>query len=206
MAERPRAPTRAPGETRRRLLEAAFEEFFRHGFQAGSLDAIVARAGVTKGALYHHFPDKASLGYAVLDEVVREPLLSAYLDPLADADEDPLAALQAVLRQRADAFIGGGIELGCPLNNLTQEMAPLDEGFRRRVAETLETWTRAFADALERAQERGHVRADVDARRVAALIVAAIEGSFGMAKADASVDTLRANLETMAGLLDGLRA
>ena len=56
---------------RRELLEAAFAEFHLHGFQAASLDAIVARAGVTKGALYHHFPDKSALGHAVIDEVVR---------------------------------------------------------------------------------------------------------------------------------------
>lgn len=196
---------RVPGETRRRLLDAAFEEFFLRGFQAGSLDTIVDRAGVTKGALYHYFPDKAALGYAVLDEVVREPLLAAYLDPLEDVDGDPLAALQDVLRRRADDFAAGGIERGCPLNNLTQEMAPLDEGFRARAASTLDEWTDAFARALERAQDLGYARADVEARRIAALIVAAVEGSFGMAKAEASVDALRANLETLADLLDGLR-
>jgi len=198
----------APGETggtRSRLLAAAFEEFFRRGFQAGSVDAIVERAGVTKGALYHHFPDKAALGYAVLDEVVRAPLLAAYLDPLEEIEGDPLTALQEVLRRRADDFVAGGIELGCPLNNLAQEMSPLDEEFRVRVAATLDAWTRAFARVLDRAKEYGSVRAEVDAPRVAALIVAAVEGSFGMAKAHASVDVLRANLETVADLLEGLR-
>jgi AcrR family transcriptional regulator len=194
-----------PGATRRKILEAAFEEFYLRGFQAGSVDTIVSRAGVTKGALYHHFRDKAALGYAVVDEVVREPLLAAYLEPLERSDGDPLAALQLALRQRADDFVGLGIGLGCPLNNLAQEMSPLDEEFRARIAATLEAWTAAFADALARARERGFVRDDVDARRVAAFIVAAVEGSFGAAKNADSVEVLRSNLHVLADFLETLR-
>jgi AcrR family transcriptional regulator len=200
---RPR--TRAPDETRQKILAAAFDEFYLRGFQASNVDAIVTRAGVTKGALYHHFRDKVALGYAVLDEVVREPLLSAYLEPLERDEGDPLSALENVLRHRADDFSATGIALGCPLNNLAQEMSPLDEGFRERVAATLETWTDAFADALERARARGSIRPEVDARRVAGFVVAAVEGSFGTAKNADSVDVLRANLEVLADFLETLR-
>jgi AcrR family transcriptional regulator len=192
-------------DTRRVLLEAAFAEFHLHGFQAASLDAVVARAGVTKGALYHHFPDKSSLGHAVIDEVVREPLLDAYLGPLERCTGDPLAAIQTSLRQRADYFINGGIELGCPLNNFTQEMSPLDEEFRARIASMLKSWTDAYVNALELARAQGFVREDVDVRGVAGLIVAAVEGSFGTAKAAQSVDVLRSNLNALADLLEGLR-
>lgn len=202
---RTRKRTRAPDATRQRILAAAFGEFHLRGFQGASLDTIVAKAGVTKGALYHHFPDKAALGYAVVDEVVRQPLLEAYIGPLREAQGDPLAALQATLRRRADDFITGGIELGCPLNNLAQEMSPLDEGFRARVAATFETWIDAFADALGRAQERGFVRAGVDVRRVAAFLVASIEGSFGTAKNALSVALLRSNLDMLADFLETLR-
>ena len=197
--------TRTPEDTRRRILEAAFEEFYHRGFQAGSLDRILSSAGVTKGALYHHFRDKAALGYAVLEEVVHAPILDAYLAPLAASDGDPLAALQDALRHRPDDFIETGIGLGCPLNNLTQEMSPLDEGFRTRVAATLGAWTDGFADAIERARERGFVRADVDPRRIAGFVVASVEGAFGAAKAADSVDVLRANLEVLADFLDTLR-
>ncbi len=200
-----RQRTRAPEVTRRRILDAAFQEFHRNGFQAARVDAILERAGVTKGALYHHFPDKTRLGYAVLEEIIHEPLLEAYIADLRDEHTDPLDALQAVLRRRADDFESGGIELGCPLNNLTQEMSPLDEGFRARMAVTLDAWTDAFAEAIERGQRTGRIRVDMDARAVAHLLVAAIEGSFGMAKNARSVELLRSNLTTLACFLDTLR-
>ena len=81
--------TQAAGKTRRRILEAAFQEFYLNGFQAGNVETIVEKAGVTKGALYYHFADKADLGYAVVDEVIREPLLAAYLDPIERSEGDP---------------------------------------------------------------------------------------------------------------------
>ncbi|HEV8177740.1 MAG TPA: TetR/AcrR family transcriptional regulator, partial [Gemmatimonadales bacterium] len=84
---------RDPGATRDRLLNAAFEEIYRRGFQATSLDTILAKAGVTKGALYHHFPDKAALGYAVVDEVVKGLLLKRW-GVLAPSTGDPVSALQ----------------------------------------------------------------------------------------------------------------
>src|SRR4030095_5203309 len=95
-----RRRTRAPDATRQKLLYAAFEEMYRSGFQAASLDAILAKAGVTKGALYHHFPDKAALGYAVVDEVVRAPVLEAYLGRLHPAARGPLSAPQGGLGGR----------------------------------------------------------------------------------------------------------
>jgi TetR/AcrR family transcriptional regulator, transcriptional repressor for nem operon len=202
---RRRPRIRAPEATRDKLLAAAFEEIYRRGFQAASLDTILARAGVTKGALYHHFPDKAALGYAVVDEVVRGLLLERWLSPLQRSTGDPLAALQVTLRRRAAKLTAEEVELGCPLNNLAQEMSPLDEGFRRRVDATFEAWRGGFARALTRGQESGTVRRDVNPRKVAAFLVAGAEGAYGLAKSARSRAMLRSNLETLATFLDGLR-
>jgi AcrR family transcriptional regulator len=197
---------RQPDITRERLLHAAFDEIYRRGFQAASLDTILAQAGVTKGALYHHFPDKASLGYAVVDEVVKDRLLERWLGVLDQQAGDPLSALQGMLKERLAQLEPHEVELGCPLNNLAQEMSPLDERFRRRVAGTFDLWTEGFARCLERGQREGTVRGDVAAAPVATFIVAAIEGSFGLAKSARSTAMLRSTLEVLAGFLDCLRS
>jgi len=196
---------RQPDVTRERLLKAAFEEIYRRGFQGASLDTILDQAGLTKGALYHHFPDKAALGYAVVDEVVKGLLLERWLGVLEDQPGDPLSALQGMLRERLTQLKPHEVELGCPLNNLGQEMSPLDEQFRRRVAATFETWTEGFADLLRRGQKDGTVRRDVDPERMARFLVAAIEGSFGLAKSARSVPMLRSNLEVLSSFLECLR-
>jgi len=196
---------RAPDLTREKLLNAAFGEIHRCGFQAASLERILARAGVTKGALYHHFADKAELGYAVVDEVVKRLLLERWLGLLDQCGEEPLDALQRVFRHRAASLTAEEIELGCPLNNLAQEMAPLDERFRRLLDATFDAWRKGFAQALRRGQANGTVRRDADPGKVAAFLVAAAEGSYGLAKSASSRTMLRSNLETLASYLDSLR-
>lgn len=199
----PKSRLRAPIVTRERLLNAAFEEIHLHGYQAASLDDILARAGVTKGALYHHFPDKASLGCAVLDDVVRGLMLTRWTAVLPT--ENPVTGLQRVFRERSAEITSETVELGCPLNNLAQEMSPIDERFRRRINSTLDEWTDSFASALARGQAEGTVRRDIDARKVAAFLVSAVEGSYGMAKGAKSTRLFRANLEVLAGYVETLR-
>jgi AcrR family transcriptional regulator len=198
--------TRDPEQTRQKILASAFHEIYRRGFQAASLDRILADAGVTKGALYHHFPDKASLGYAVVDEVIRGHLLARWLGPLAEVADDPLTALQSAFMVRANEVQPHEVELGCPLNNLAQEMSPLDEEFRARIEAVFDAWRDGFADAIERGKAAGTVRKDVDSRQVAAFLVAAAEGSFGVAKNARSLEMFRSNLEMLANYLETLRA
>ena len=195
---------RQPDVTRQKILRAAFPEIYRHGFQAASLDAILGEAGVTKGALYHHFPSKAALGHAVVDEVITGFLLQRWSLPPGGLDR--LSALQAVLRHRAAHSDPDEAVLGCPLNNLAQEMAPLDPEFRRRIDAAYAQWVELFAGPLEAARQAGTVRPEVDPRRVATFLVATIEGSYSVAKGTGDLAVLTANLGLLVDYLEGLRA
>src|SRR5262249_40636876 len=112
--------------TRQRILRTAFEEFYRNGFQAGSLNHIVEETGVTKGAFSPHFASKQELGYAVGDEVIWPRFQAIWVEPL-EQSVDPIRDLKRVLRRMADEGPGDVVTLdqGCPLNNLAQEMSPL---------------------------------------------------------------------------------
>lgn len=171
---------RNPDKTRDKILEAAYEEIHLRGFQAASLDAILKKAGVTKGALYHHFPNKKELGYAVVDSYLREDITSRWIDPLLAAD-DPLSELAALLIRHRD--LGEEyIRLGCPLTNLAQEMSALDEGFRNRVNDIFHLWRDSISEAISRGQLAGKVRKDVAPDQASTFIVAALEGSLLLAK------------------------
>ncbi len=196
-----RRRSRDPDATRDKLLHAAFEEIYRRGFQAASLDTILAKAGVTKGALYHHFTDKAALGYAVVDQVIKGLMLKRW-GVLEPPTGNPVTALQKTLRRRTAGLTTRGVELGCPLNNLAQEMSPLDQRFRKAVNATFDLWIEAVTRDLERGQAEGTVRRNVDARKIAAFVVASIEGSFGLAK---GAPLLRSNLGVLSSFLESLR-
>lgn len=194
-----------PAETtRQRLLEAAFEEIHRVGFQAASLHHILRRTRMTKGALYHHFPSKLALGYAVVDELLAGYLDRYWLKPLAAAD-DPVSCLEALLRENAGRIDETDVGLGCPLNNLAQEMAPVDEGFRTRIQARFDAWRQGIADALARGQAAGHVRPDVDPAESAMFILATLEGCVGLAKTAQSLAVLESCGEGLIRYLHSLQ-
>src|SRR5690242_3694099 len=85
--------------TRRALVDVAQELFAEHGYAATSLDAIVAGADVTKGALYHHFSGKQALFEAVFERVESEAAqtIQASLKGHRDPWEKALAGLRAFL-------------------------------------------------------------------------------------------------------------
>lgn len=196
--------TRAPEETRAAILAAAFTEIYRNGFQAASLENILARTGVTKGALYHHFPDKHELGLAVLRETVRGLTLSSWVEPL-NRPGDVIDAIQATIQLRADTVSARQVELGCPLNNLAQEMSPIDARFRNAIEGIYEEWIGGIAAVLERGKAEGSVRQDVDTRAVAGFIVATIEGSYGLAKGTKDGELLKGNFGMLGVVLLRLR-
>ncbi len=74
-------------KTRAALVTAAKELFTEQGYEYTSTEAIVERAGVTRGALYHQFEDKAALFQAVYDEV-RHDWLKAIRERIETAEGD----------------------------------------------------------------------------------------------------------------------
>jgi len=179
----------AKSDTRAEILFAAYKEIHVNGFQSASLRHILARTGVTKGALYHHFPNKTELGYAVLDEVIARRIYLGFIQPLEDID-DPIEGLIDLIRRAGETFSMIDIELGCPLSVLAQEMAPIDEGFRLRLNAIYDEWHGSITRLLTRARDAGLIIDEVEPRTLAVMIAATLEGSLSAAKVAQSLDVL----------------
>jgi AcrR family transcriptional regulator len=176
-------------DTRGEILFAAYKEIHCHGFQAASLSNILAHTGVTKGALYHHFPNKTELGYAVVDEVIARRINQSFIDPLQFFD-NPVDGFIELIRGSGEAFSITDINLGCPLTNLAQEMAPIDEGFRTRLIRIYEKWHQSIAEVMSKAKESGQIIDEADPYTLAVTIAATMEGAINAAKVAQDLDKL----------------
>jgi TetR/AcrR family transcriptional repressor of nem operon len=194
---------RDPIRTRDVLLRAAFEEIHRSGFRGADVGSILRAARMTKGALYHHFENKESLGYAVVEEIIASIMLEKWKVPLGDA-ENPVDALVDVVK--STSLESHDIERGCPLNNIAQEMSPLDDGFRRRTASIFREWQGAIAKALREGKARGFVDRGVDPDEASTFLIAAYEGYISLAKNFQDAGGLKAGVASMVRFLESLRA
>ena len=196
------ATPRDPARTRVRLLQAAFQEIHRSGFRSADLDAILDKAGVTKGALYYHFDNKEALGYAVVDEVIASKVHQKWVQPLRNA-ENPIDVLVRIFQSESQKR--EDVQRGCYLLNLSQEMSGLDEGFRRRTASVYKDWHDGMADALREGQKRRVVRSDINANETATFVLAAWEGYAVLAKNAQDARMLRSGQRSVIRLLESLR-
>ncbi|MGA8867960.1 MAG: TetR/AcrR family transcriptional regulator [Candidatus Sulfotelmatobacter sp.] len=188
--------------TRERLLQAASREVYISGFQSASLETILASTGVTKGALYYHFDSKEALGYAMVEEILAPQLRAKWLRPLRSG-KDPIDNLIGIVQ--GQSVRPKEVRGGCPLNNLAQEMSPLDEGFRKRMAKLFLEWQEGIAAALREGQIRGRVRRDVEPAEAAGFLIAVNEGYVSLAKNAQDAKVLKEGIRNIVGWLRSLR-
>lgn len=176
-----KAAVRNPDATRQNILQVAFEEILLKGYQGLRVDEVLNKTGFTKGAFYHHFKSKKELGHAVIDEVLKPWIHERWIEPLKQV-KDPINDLIKMMNDSREEININELHTGCPLNNLTHEMSPLDESFRVRIVAIWEIWYEALAETFERGQKTGQIRKDVNPHNIARFLIATIEGIIGQCK------------------------
>lgn len=173
---------------------AAVELILRQGFCATSVEQICVRAGVTKGAFFHHFDNKDAIGMAAAQGWF-DYVTAVYSEALRGAEADPLAQLHAFF----DALEGFTREPGrlcaCVVGMLSQEMALVHPGFQSAAATHFTAWTEGVKGLLAAAKEVHPPVRDFDPERVAWFVNSLWQGSIVVAKSVQSGPMFRANLQ-----------
>ena len=139
-----------------------------------------------------------------LRPIIAEMIAAQWVVPL-QTTTDVLETIAAEFERGADALAKQRPILGCPLNNLAQEMSPLDDGFRRRTAAVFDRWHQSYRTAIERGQAGGTVAAGIDASEAAHALVAQIEGTLSLARNSQDADTLIVGARSLRRYLESMR-
>jgi AcrR family transcriptional regulator len=165
-------------ERREAILDAAIEVFATSGARGGALAEVGRRAGTTRGGVLHHFGSKEELLLAAIKERDRR----AGEDFLALAHQGGIAMLGGMTRFAEQNLREPGLSAlhtTLLVENLHQASAA-----RRYFARRATTVRQALASGLERGQERGEIRPDVDCLAEASGILAFQEGASILAQLD----------------------
>lgn len=188
---------------RERILQAAHEEMYEHGFQGLRIDAVLKKTQLAKGALYHYFPNKLALGYAVVDERIMGYFQQNWNASMS-ASLDPLQALKDFFQKKCGELQSGECSNGCPLTNLMQEMSTLDEGFHQRLQKVMMNIVNTVAVALQQGQSDGKVRKNIDPQKISPFLLSSYQGIMGVAKCTQSIALTVELFDTLAEYVDSL--
>lgn len=158
--------------TRDKILNSAHKLLYERGFHGTSIDDILKDAKLNKGSLYHLFKGKKEVLLAVIEERIAYNLEQKYKD-IATV-ENPLQYLQHKLL-KTDNF---DFKHGCALNNLVQEMSPVDADIAKALLKVYNDLEHYYFLAL-----REESMSDEEKKSLAKMIVATVEGAIMAAKA-----------------------
>src|SRR3990172_8344045 len=167
--------------TKEEILQTVCGLIHRKGFNNTSLEDILRESGVGKGNFYYYFKSKDDLGFAILDRLAlwtREEVGRGIFGSRENAVEEIFDLFDFLVSMQREAGCMGG----CPLGNLALELSDIHDGFRQRIEEIIGTWQSQIADALSRAQAKGHLAHNVQVERLPGIIFSGLEGGHPLAQ------------------------
>lgn len=176
-----------PDGLRRKVLDAAAGLFQSAGYHATGMHEVMRAAGVTGGALHHHFPTKKALGLAVIRERVAEAVAETWIAPVEAAPSGAEGVARVFDAIAAELEANGRVQ-GCPLGNLALELSAADPEFGAAVDAVFAGWRAALTTKLG---DDG----------LATLVVATYSGAMTLAKAAQDAAPLRLCAAGLAPLL-----
>jgi TetR/AcrR family transcriptional repressor of nem operon len=166
-----------------KLLDASLSLIREQGFAATTVDDLCVRAGVTKGAFFHHFESKDALGVAAVEHWSRTTSARFRAAPYHEAPE-ALGRVRAYLALRKSLIRGDLSQFTCVAGTLVQETYASHPAIRAACADSIfghaGTLVEDFAAAMN---ERGIEGGDFTAKSLAAHTQCVLQGAFILAKA-----------------------
>ena len=182
------------------VLRRATEAFWARGYDATSINDLVAATGINRGSLYAGFTDKRSLFPRALDHYDREHR-RAFLSAL-ERDYGPREAILAAFRRVVEACDEGRNRKGCLLVNTALELSPHDPDIERIVQAKLEAVESFFRNRIEDAQKDGTIGPKVQAAETARVLFALFMGLRVITRSRPDRDLMASIVNEAAALLD----
>lgn len=182
----PVARTERGQRTRAAIVDAAATMMYENGVAATSLDEILAASGTGKSQLYHYFTDKSELAAAVVERQLERVLAAQPALAEVNSMKGIERWARAVLRKHRQP----GGPFACPLGSIAVELKN-DPAFRPALADAFARWEQPIADGLRQMQNRGELSRRENPDRLAATIIAALQGGMLLGRISGDITPLR---------------
>jgi TetR/AcrR family transcriptional repressor of nem operon len=162
--------------TRDQLVESTRALMWERGYAATSPGAILERAGVGQGSMYHHFTGKEQLATEAL-ELAAQDLLDAAEVTLA-GNGSAIDRMSDYLRQQWDPL------LGCPVGRMASDLAVIESSSLHGVLRsTFQSVRELTVSVIEAGIARGEISPGLDAADLADTMLSVVQGGYVLARA-----------------------
>ena len=166
----------AQNETQNKILNVAGLLFLERGYNGASLNDIVARAGMSKGGLFHYYPNKRAVAIAVLEQYFQIHVMDVLEHYFKEDSDGPELrdSFQAWLHNIYDECVKRKFSGGCLVGHFALEVSDHDPELRDVIKSMILAWENKLVSLMRFAASEGYVV--LDPRSFARMIIAMYQG------------------------------
>jgi TetR/AcrR family transcriptional repressor of nem operon len=187
------------------IIRKGAELIHAQGFNATGLQQILQVAGIPKGSFYFYFRSKEDFGLEIIDyfNAIIGGIFTRYL---SDKKIPPVRRLEKLFEYYEAAFQKNGAALGCPIGNLSLELADTNERLRAHLVGVIETLIAQIESCLKEAKRDKSMPASLNTADTARFIFHGFEGAVLHMKVVKSIEPFRAFRGYLSGYLKNVKA
>lgn len=190
--------------TRIDILNKAFQLIYANGYQATSIDDILATTKVTKGAFYYHFKNKDEMATAIIQEIIQPTMINSFIEPLKN-DNNPLDNIYSLINDLLFNNDFLQVQYGCPTSNLVQEVSPWNSELSQALQNLIDTWQQELIKSIQKGINDDIIKDDVIAEQVAFFTMSGYWGIRNFGKIYNNKDCYHSYLKELEQYLNLLR-
>ena len=185
--------------TKVKILKTAENLLWQQGYDGASLNDVVAKAGVSKGAFFHYYPNKQAIMTEVLDKYAQEQLFTPLEKHLSNA-HSVKTGLFNWLEESFRAYAQWKFKGGCMLGNFALELSDKDEKAREHLKQIFLSWENLLVSHLRAAADEGKLL--MEPRQFARLIISMYEGIMMTIKVHKDQNRASRDFQALAELIE----
>ena len=193
--------------TRTQIMDTAQSMILARGYSGTSIEQVINQLGLTKGAFFHHFNNKADLGRALIQRYSDDGIavMQSTLERAQKLSDDPLQQFLIVIGLYVEEFEGLTEPYeGCLLASYVYELQLFDEDVRSIINAEMLHWRKVLTALIDRIKLRYPPQQDVDSTVLADMFLSTFEGAFILSKSLREPDVTAQQLKLYRTLIESL--
>ena len=161
--------------TMQRMQTTGLELFYAKGYYNTSVDDILKKLELSKGAFYYHFDSKEDFFVQIIHNLLARKIYSSLIEPI-EGHENPLNLITNCFDEAMETAVHNEMDFGCILSNFLTEFNGKNDMIMQHLNNIVTVWEVNLISALQKGKFNGYLDRHVDCEAVATFLMSSYFG------------------------------
>ncbi len=161
--------------TMQRMQVTGLELFYTKGYFNTSVDDILKKLSLSKGAFYYHFESKEDFFLQIVQNLMARKVYSTLIEPI-EGHDNPLELITNCFDDALETAVHNEMDFGCILSNFLTEFQGKNENIMKHLGDIVSIWEVNLVSTLQKGKYNGYIDRHVDCEAVATYLISSYFG------------------------------